>query len=125
MTRDSLIALGREFRRRGMTEHVDQLASYYRSNQGNVPPYGWSDAHVEAWAKRLRIPPYDLALEVRPRNQPCPSCGPAGDTHTTCSFPGGWEVTCFRCRVVWLELEGRETTGPDKRSGPVVTQSPR
>lgn len=112
MTRDSLIALGLEFRRLGMQNHVEQLASYYRSGQGHRPPYAWSDAHVEGWLKRLRIPPYQDALPVRPKGSPCPECGPGifGGARTFCSFPGGAEFQCDGCKGRWLEVDGPETT---------------
>ena len=123
MTRDSLIALGKEFRRLGMSDHAEALAAYYRSNQGNVAPYGWSDAHVQAWLNRLRIPPYGLPLQ--PRNSACTGCGPEGvqggpRTHVT--FPGGCEVACDRCGARWVELANTEAkplgaTGSVQSSG--------
>lgn len=109
MTRDSLIALGKEFRRLGMHSHAEQLAAYYRAGQGHRPPYAWSDAHVEGWMKRLRIPPFEKALQVLPRGADCPRCGPQsifGGRRTEVTFPGGCEFVCSGCATRWLELEG-------------------
>jgi hypothetical protein len=118
MLRTTLIALGKEFRRLGMLRHVEQLASYFRSNQGNVPPYGWDDEHVRDWCKRLRIPPYESALPVLPRSSPCPKCGPAvfGGRRTRVTFPGGAEFACGGCNAAWLELDASPGRGIEARS---------
>ena len=107
MTRDSLAALGREFRRLGMKDHVEALAAYWRSNQGNVPPYGWTDEHVRGWLARLRIPPHAETLPVKPKGSACPACGPSifGARRALVSFPGGAEFICDGCRATWLELD--------------------
>lgn len=112
MNRESLIALGKEFRRLGMKEHVERLASYYRSNQGHRPPYAWDDAQVMGWLARLRIPPFQAALQVLPKSSPCQKCGPSiyGGRRTTAVFPGGAEFICDGCKGRWLELDGVELT---------------
>lgn len=112
MTRESLIALAAEFRRLGMEKHVEQLASYYRGTQGHRAPYAWSDAHVEGWLRRLRIPPYQDALPVLPQGTQCEGCAPAiYGRRTVAHFPGGAEFTCGGCGRVWLELE--EVSAPE------------
>ena len=106
--RPILVALGKEFRRRGMQNHAEHLASYYRGNQGHRPPYGWDDGHVLTWLKRLRIPPYEFALPALAPASDCPPCGPQsvfGGRRTLCTFPGGAEFICGRCEMTWLELE--------------------
>lgn len=110
MTRQVLIALSREFHRLGMRDHAEQLASYYRSNQGHRAPYAWDDGHVLGWLKRLRIPPHERDLPVLPQGSRCPKCEPSvfGGRRTTTSFPGGAEFVCGACGAVWLELSAEQ-----------------
>jgi hypothetical protein len=72
-----------------------------------VPPYGWSQVHVEGWAKRLRIPPFHDALPVQAKGSGCLDCGPSlfSGARTLTVFPGGAEMICGRCRTQWLELD--------------------
>lgn len=106
MTREIIAALGRTFRALGMTDHVEHLAAYWRANQGHRQPYAWDDSMVEAWAKRLRVPPYQSALEVRPRNSRC-GCGQSrggrSGEFTVCSWETGSEMGCSGCGRTWLE----------------------
>lgn len=106
--RPVLVALGKEFRRRGMHAQAEHLASYYRGNQGHRAPYAWDDSHVVAWLKRLRISPHEFTLPALAPGSDCPSCGPQsifGGRRTLCTWPGGAEFICGRCETKWLELD--------------------
>lgn len=102
MTPDSIIALGKEFRRMRMHGHAEKLGQFYLS-QKDGRPTDWSADFVEDWAKRLRVPPYESALEVRPRGSRC-ECTPDAGSRTKCVWPDGHEACCSACGRGWIEL---------------------
>lgn len=107
-----IVALGREFDRRGMTRHVVSLRLYYRRAaagrlDGWMDRYRitWTPALVERWMKLLRVPPFQDFYPVKKRMEGCEACTTPGAKFTQAVFPGGYLIGC-RCRKEWLEFEG-------------------
>jgi len=109
-----VVTLGREFRRRQMTEHARKLRLYYLAVQSGltVGPHEadlhWSEAFTVEWMKTLRLPPYENDYPVRPMgwNCKCPAAHSAAAPATVeLTFPGGARKRCPACRAVWLELD--------------------
>lgn len=121
MQRDDLLvlvtALGKEFRRRKMRDHLTRLRVYYfalrhglTTSQGNGLDVHWSERFVIDWMKTLRVPPFDAALPVRPRGAKCEGCEKTGAqpwVYTDGLFPGGVRMRCQTCGDVWLEHEAQ------------------
>jgi hypothetical protein len=119
MRREELLTLverlGREFRRRGMDEHLRPLRIYYLALRhgltGGKLEVSWSAQHTLDWLQTLRLPPFEDALPVRPERSPCPKCGwrKAGGMEATLAavrrleFPGGARSECLGCGERWLE----------------------
>ena len=107
MTADTLAALGREFRRLGMHRHAEQLGAFYLA-QRDGRDAEWSPDFVEGWAKRLRVPPYEEAMELRPPGSRCdgsPDTSRPWGVMTKYVWPGGCEAWCSSCGRAWLELQ--------------------
>ena len=122
--------LGAAFIRRGMEQHAANLRIYYvaihrRLAQGNKVDLHWSEPFVVEWMKTLRIPPYQLAYECRPRASACARCGRRPNTEPTasteCVFPGGARMRCQSCGAVWLEDEWPLATTSSSENSPTGT----
>lgn len=100
------VRVAEAFKAREMKPHLARLRSYYRRTRSGRPcgDGEWSDDFVELWAKTLRVPPHETALEVRPCGSKC-GCG---DTRhhgaRSVVFPDGWRTECLGCGRQWLEL---------------------
>lgn len=118
MRREELIvlveALGRAFTERNMRDHLRRLRVYYLALRHGLTTGAhaldiqWSERFVIDWMKTLRVPPFALALEQRPRGAACRRCPKAGDqpwVYTDGLFPGGVRMRCQTCGEVWLEPE--------------------
>lgn len=132
MRREALLELverlGREFRRRGMDEHLRPLRVYYLALQHRLTAgkleVSWSAQHTVEWLQALRLPPYEDFLAVRPPGASCPTCGerekkPRGMEASLASvrrleFPGGARSECLGCGKRWLEEVplGNATSNP-------------
>ena len=107
------VKLGREFKRRAMTSHVNALRELYarragerKSNAARGRPL-WDEDQVLEWLAIFRIPPFEHVYSVRPPNAPCPKCrasprGHDGPNWTSTTFPGGARVECLGCGQRWL-----------------------
>ena len=107
--------LGREFRRRGMDEHLRPLRVYYLALRHGLTTgrldVAWSAEHTRLWLEALRLPPFEDVLASRPLGTVCPRCGPelrrSGEAipaaRRRLAFPGGARVECLGCHAAWLE----------------------
>jgi hypothetical protein len=108
-------SLGREFKRRGMGQHVQRLRVYYIAVQkGLTSPsheldIKWSEPFVVEWLKILRVPPFERAYSVRPRGSRCGRCSETRNEQTSVftelNFPGGSKMRCQACEAAWVELD--------------------
>jgi hypothetical protein len=110
------VALGAEFRRRGMDSHLGLLRSYYRELRARrlarerMGAKGWDESMVVGWLALLRIPPFENVYQVLPRGKPCPKCGAVGERAAPATFvrsvwPGGSLCECRRCDARWITEE--------------------
>jgi hypothetical protein len=105
---EKVVALGKEFRRRGMLVHRKALADYYRELRAGQPG-AWTPEMVTEWMQALQLPPHDKDLEVRQRSAGCAKCGAIVGVFTQRNFPGGWMACCARCEDRWLVLDTQDT----------------
>ncbi len=108
-------ALGREFGRRGMRQHVQRLRVYYLALErglttaSNELDVKWTEPFVIEWLKTLGVAPFQQAYPVRSRGARCTRCPDAGTGQaplfTESQFPGGTKMRCQRCGTVWIERE--------------------
>ncbi|MHB8877822.1 MAG: hypothetical protein ACYC8T_29365 [Myxococcaceae bacterium] len=108
-------ALGREFVRRGMRQHVQRLRLYYLAvKKGLASPSNeldvkWNEPFVIEWLKILQVAPFDGAYPVRPRGSRCVRCpetrNEQASLFTDTNFPGGSKMRCQACGAVWLERD--------------------
>lgn len=139
---EHIVKLGREFRRRGMKDHVRVLRVYYlAARAGLVGVNGkldvhWSREMTEDWLRTLSVAPFDGAYEVKLPGVPCFKCrAPKGSHHSTARtelvFPGGARMRCDTCGARWVVLEeGRAlppspeaVTRPSSSSPPATPSS--
>jgi hypothetical protein len=102
----AVTALGEEFNRRGMLEHVALLrrfwAQWKRRQPAGVDDWGWEI--VIEWLGLLRIPPLDHVYSLHPgASSICPGCelisDPAAPTAVAIRrWAGGTMVECQRCK---------------------------
>ena len=108
-------ALGHEFARLGMRQHVQRLRVYYLAvKKGLASPSNeldvkWSEPFVVEWLKMLQVPPFAGAYAVRPRGSRCARClevkNEAATLFTETNFPGGSKMRCQACGAVWIERD--------------------
>jgi hypothetical protein len=104
--------LGKEFVRRGMTEHRAQLRGFWRQWKGGDQPGrkkgDWSWELVVEWLCLLRIPPFEKIFPLHPRaSSICPGCEVISEREsptaiTVSTWAGGCLTECRRCGVCWL-----------------------
>jgi hypothetical protein len=112
-----VVALGREFRRRGMQEHAKKLRLYYLAVKSGLTvgvheaDLHWSEEFTIEWMKTLRLPPFENDFPLHPQGWRC-RCPTAASAPAPASveltFPGGARKRCPACRAVWLELDQLE-----------------
>jgi hypothetical protein len=106
-----VIALGREFRRRRMTGHLEALRRYYRQRerhklvQALAEHRAWDENVVIEWLAILRIPPFDNTYVVQSKEASCPRCAArrnGAEVDYRATFPGGSLRECRVCKTAWL-----------------------
>ena len=105
----AIVQLGQEFRRRGMTSHLQDLRSLWRRRnpaQGRRAR-GFDEGLVVEWLCLLRMPPFENVYPVQARGDPCPKCGAkeeraAPSSFVLASFTGGSLHECRQCKSCWL-----------------------
>lgn len=112
-----VIALGREFRRRGMHEHAKKLRLYYLAVKSGLTvgaheaDLHWSEEFTIEWMKTLRLPPFENDFPVHPQGWKCQcptGASTAAPATVELTFPGGARKRCPACVAVWLELDELE-----------------
>jgi hypothetical protein len=107
----ALIALGKEFGRRGMMGHLALLRRFWRNRSAAAQPLrrdDWSWETVIEWLCMLRIPPLDRVYPLHQRaSSICPNCEVISDRDTPAArivrtWPGGSMMECRRCAACWL-----------------------
>jgi hypothetical protein len=122
-----VIKLGEEFKRRGMTRHLEMLRRYFASRRRRLrenearpaKAREFDEQLVIDWLGLIQIPPFEHLYDVLPPGAPCP-CG-ARDSHGKAgsfagvAFPGGRVWTCLACRRSWLVQHEEEIPGGRQR----------
>lgn len=114
-----VVRLGKEFDRRGMTDHVKLLRTFYAEalqrdraarRHPRRPP--WTEGIVLEWMAIFHLPPFESVYPVLARGAPCPQCESAPENvHLTrLVFPGGILTLCRRCQARWV-VEERPKAG--------------
>jgi hypothetical protein len=104
--------LGREFDRRGMRSHVENLRLYYLAVRAGLHRRGtvqihWSEGLLVDWMGLLRLAPYQDRFPARAADYRCP-CKPTGRTfadgheRTRTVWPGGAQIECISCGAMWV-----------------------
>lgn len=107
---DRVVTLGREFGRRGMRDHTQELRRFYvAARDGRPSPSTWSAEFIDGWLADLRLPPFEHQLQLLPKQRGCPHCdtapGVLPSRKTERVFPGGARMRCDTCGLRWLEPE--------------------
>ncbi len=115
-----LTDLGKEFKRRQMDVHLQNLRLYYLAvkngfakNSNHRVELHWSEELTITWMRTLRVAPFERDFPVRARGAGCLRCKSqatsSNSSHsslfTDASFPGGSRMRCERCGGIWVELD--------------------
>jgi hypothetical protein len=112
MQLEHLIALGQEFRRRGMKAQARKLRLFYLAtkygllDRRDTLEVHWSDELCVQWMQALRVPPHEHDLVERPRGATCRPCSTTGATpskRTVHVWEGGARFRCATCGDEWVE----------------------
>jgi hypothetical protein len=110
-------ALGEEFSRRGMMDHVALLRRFWTHWKKGRPrgPDDWGWEIVVEWLGMLRIPPLNRVYPLHPGvSTICPECETISDPETPSAikirrWAGGSMIECQRCKACWLTDSAWET----------------
>ena len=114
-----LTDLGKEFKRRQMDVHLQNLRLYYLAvkngfakNSNHRVELHWSEELTITWMRTLRVAPFERDFPVRARGAGCLRCksqttsnSPHSSLFTDASFPGGSRMRCEKCGGIWVELD--------------------
>lgn len=130
---DALVrAVGHEFHKRKMADHLRPLRLYWLAlNHGLLPSsrllrVDWDARLTEEWAKLFKLPGHKPYPE-KPRGSRCPcetTQGHPVDTHTAMTLPWGIKVHCRACGSQWIENDPRRPQDGGAAQAPASNAAP-